>query len=277
MYEIIAVALLINPQGNQEVRESLTDIWESYKNNKQIIGIYRKLYMMFKRLILTFLDSFNSRISIDKMEKIRKLSTEFIDNYELINRNIDDKEKVKDFIETFGNINKMKNFLNDEILINAKMIKNASDKILNPASGDERDLEINVRALGLRLQQYLYGGELQLFNEIRSPNAFLANTIGDFGVTTLTELIKDVTNKILQKEWDKDQILNEKEEILDATKKVVFDIIKDVRLDKTVEQKVMNEIKKIKSVKIDQEKKKKRKVLQDKVVQDKENMMMDEQ
>ena len=211
------------------------------------------------------------------MEKIRKLSTEFIDNYELINRNIDDKEKIKDFLETFGDINKMKNFLNDEVLINAKMIKNASDKILNPASGDERDLEINVRALGLRLQQYLYGGELQLFNEIRSPNAFLANTIGDFGVTTLTELIKDVTNKILQKEWDKDQILNEKEEILDATKKVVFDIIRDVQLDKTVEQKVMNEIKKIKSVKIDQEKNKKRKVLQDKVVQDKENMMMDEQ
>lgn len=277
MYEIIAVALLINPQGNEQVRDSLTDIWESYKNNKQIIGIYRKLYMMFKRLILTFLDSFNSRISIDKMEKIRKLSTEFIDNYELINRNIDDKEKIKDFLETFGDINKMKNFLNDEVLINAKMIKNASDKILNPASGDERDLEINVRALGLRLQQYLYGGELQLFNEIRSPNAFLANTIGDFGVTTLTELIKDVTNKIIQKEWDKDQILNEKEEILDATKKVVFDIIRDVRLDKTVEQKVMNEIKKIKSVKIDQEKNKKRKVLQDKVVQDKENMMMDEQ
>ena len=39
----------------------------------------------------------------------------------------------------------------------------------------------------------------------------------------------------------------------------------------------MNEIKKIKSVKIDQEKNKRRKVLQDKVVQDKENMMMDEQ
>ena len=96
MYEIIAVALLINPQGNEQVRDSLTDIWESYKNNKQIIGIYRKLYMMFKRLILTFLDSFNSRISIDKMEKIRKLSTEFIDNYELINRNIDDKEKIND-------------------------------------------------------------------------------------------------------------------------------------------------------------------------------------
>ena len=205
------------------------------------------------------------------MEKIRKLATEFIDNYELINRNGDDKEKIKNFLATFGNINKMKNFLNDEILINAKMIKNASDKILNPASGDEQDLEINIRALGLRLQQYLYGGTLQLFNEIRSPNAFLANTIGDFSVTTLTELIKDITNKILKKEWDQDQILNEKEEILDVTKNVVFDIIKDARLDKTVEQKVMNEIQKIKTVKIDQAKNKR------KALQNKENMMVDEQ
>ena len=43
------------------------------------------------------------------------------------------------------------------------------------------------------------------------------------------------------------------------------------RLDKTVEQKVMNEIQKIKTVKIDQAKNKR------KALQNKENMMVDEQ
>lgn len=264
MYEIIAVTLLINTQGNVEIRGSLNKIWESYKDNKQTIGLYRKLYSIFKRLILTFLDSFNSRISIDKMEKIRKLSSEFIDYYELINRNEDDRTKIVAFLKTFGDSNNMKNLLNDEILINAKMIKNVSNKILNPASGDEKDLEINVRALGLRLQQYLHGGELQLFNEIRSPNAFLANTVGNYTVDALKEIIEKVSVKILAKEWEKDQIINEKEEAMELTKEAILDIIGEEKLEKNIESRVKNKIKELKAQKIEQNKANKRRALSSK-------------
>ena len=242
MYEIIGVTLLTNLDGNAAIREELTKIWENYKKFKQSIGIYKKLYMLFKRLVLFFLDSFNSRIGIDRMDSVRKLATEFVENYNLIARNETEKENVREFVNLFNDENTMKNFLAPDIIVNAKTIKNTCEKILNPLPGEENELEVNVRALGLRLQDYLYGTKDSIITEIRAPNAFLANTIGEYSVDYLTNLLKTISDKLLREQWKMDENWAEQANTAEAAKQAVLEIIESEGLDKMIYNRIKSKI-----------------------------------
>lgn len=202
LHEFVGVAILTVKNGNAQYNElntTLNNYYKYYADNKKVIDLYKKLFVMFRKLVLAFLDSFTTRIGIDRMDKIRAIASEYIDGYNLLARNQADTVIINNFVGFFNNA-KLGNFLASDSILYAKTIKEVCEQILNPSTGDEAMLEMNVRALGLKLMSFLYGGESEMFNEIRSPNAFLANTVGNSDVNALREIIDSLMSKVMIKE-----------------------------------------------------------------------------
>lgn len=238
VYEIIGVALLTNPDGNEATRTKLTEIWEFYKNNRHTLALFKKLFISFRKIVLTYLDSFNSRISIDKMDRIDQLCTTFIDSYESVNNNVEDKETAQKYANFFTTAERFKKFVNLDILVIAKGIKKICKTVVNPSRGQEAEIEQDVRAIAFRLFDLLYNGKDAMFDEIRAPNAFLGNTIGDSTENVLQQVLATLFGKVIQKEVENNMMQVDQEQIANDTKDEIMNILKkEVKLDnKTINQ-----------------------------------------
>lgn len=229
LHEFVGAAILTiknNDEQFNQINTALERYYKYYSENKKVIDLYKKLFVMFRKLVLSFLDSFTSRISIDRMEKIRTYATEYIDGYNLLARNQADNNIINTFVGFFIN-EKLSNFLASDSVLYAKTIKEVCEQILNPSTGDEAMLEMNVRALGLKLMSFLHGGENQIFNEIRAPNAFLANTVGNNAPAALQEIIENLMSKVMVREGNQQLEIEYAREIANKAKEKMIEEIQD--------------------------------------------------
>lgn len=245
LHEFVGAAIITiknNDEQFAQINMALDRYYKYYSENKKVIDLYRKLFVMFRKLVLAFLDSFTSRIGIDRMEKIRMYATEYIDGYNLLARNQADNNIINTFVGFFVN-DKLSNFLSSDSVLYAKTIKEVCEQILNPSTGDEAMLEMNVRALGLKLMTFLYGGDNQMFNEIRAPNAFLGNTVGTSSVAALREIIENLMSKVMVREGNQQLEMEYAREIANEAKnQMLAEIRQNLGNNQNLNERVLRQI-----------------------------------
>lgn len=245
LHEFVGAAIITiknNDERFAQINMALDRYYKYYSENKKVIDLYKKLFVMFRKLVLAFLDSFTSRIGIDRMEKIRMYATEYIDGYNLLARNQADNNIINTFVGFFVN-DKLSNFLSSDSVLHAKTIKEVCEQILNPSTGDEAMLEMNVRALGLKLMTFLYGGDNQMFNEIRAPNAFLGNTVGTSSVAVLREIIENLMSKVMVREGNQQLEMEYAREIANEAKnQMLAEIRQNLGNNQNLNERVLRQI-----------------------------------
>lgn len=193
------VLLFVNRSEYQEKEISLlSDALELYNEFSYVIPGLSQLYKKFEKIVLQFIDSFDSGITIDKMISLYNNSSEYITAANIVNQG-DTLTFIKRF-KTLGlNLPMITNFFDDATTTLIMMIKKVANDILNPQEV-QLDLVMEVRTLGTGLFQYLFMGEKQCICKIRSPCVFLGNLYGDFNGDTLKDNLEALKAKIAKTE-----------------------------------------------------------------------------
>jgi hypothetical protein len=182
------------PINNQNAEWAwLSDAVTFYNNNSGPLNDLVKLYRLFEKSVLSFLDVFDTGISIDKMNNVLKYANDYVNDYDLLMQG--DVEAVLTYFgverlpmcRKYGTINS-KEF--------AVMIRRIASTILNPTVGTIENLVVEIRSLGLALFDLLKLNAQPCLNKLRSPSSFLGNVLGGENYNFLVENLRTLRDKV---------------------------------------------------------------------------------
>lgn len=176
-----------------------------YQQNRNIFNFYRSYYKLFERIMISFFDSFSTRIPIDKLMKLRKYIQEFNNYREAI---IGNAEKITKMTALLAKLNStyINNFITLDPNKYIQTISNYTSKILNPdpnSPESSENLTSDARALGFMIKELMYDGTTPIFQIIRSPGSFLSNLVGNQNTEALQVKIESLLSAVDRLEQDK--------------------------------------------------------------------------
>lgn len=231
--ELIAVfALKENTQ--QEQKNLFKNCYNFYVNNKKIFSVTKSIYLRFKKIVLGFIDSFQGKISFQKIQKIYEetnLLTQEFNDYILYP---DTSNLSREFFSPLSKYCKMAtNFFSfSDLSLILNMLSSCCSVLLNPGTNNIEEI---TRYTALELYDYLFDGKKSTFPDIRSKNAFLANLTGEKNESSLRTALATYRNN-LEKIKEKNNMIskNDTKDLLNKTFQLTeaintaTDIIKDL-------------------------------------------------
>lgn len=204
---------------------SIKDFNKLCNDNSPCLRAYVKLYKTFEKMVLSFLDSFDIGITIDKLNNVLKNTNEFINEIEFLDQTMCPVFRDK-FINLTINLVNCKNFFRTPLKTVALMIKRVVTFILKPTidAGIE-NIALDVRALGMELMSLLYDGTNPCIGKIRSPASFMGNVYGEFSITVLHEHLKKIKDDMIKSQRKVEEELKVLKTIKDNYVKKVDDIL----------------------------------------------------
>lgn len=164
--------------GGDEFITRIRNAYISYVENKTIFSDYKAHFMLFKKIVLTFLDSFRVRANVDKMKEISKLCEQFINEDDRLDQFPEQKSIVRMFcINTRELCTMMFNYFAVEPLRYIVLVNDVCRVAYN-STKNPGELSNKLRAVCLQLSDLLYNGSKPLIDSIRSVNAFLGSVSG---------------------------------------------------------------------------------------------------
>lgn len=179
-----------------QLKEGVTDMINNYNKSIKIIAMFKKEYIDFKTIVITFYDSFMYKLNIDVILKIFNLCNKFINQsnifkkYEVNTEYQNFIEQVKPYGQTLYNF--LKYPKGDFI----KTLYSLCNDIINNTHDKQVDFFSNaVRTMGLTMYDMFFQGKINILNTIRSPFSFLTNIIGDSQTDTLRKNLTSLIQK----------------------------------------------------------------------------------
>lgn len=215
----VEIAGVIGLTSNQT---EFLNLYKSYSENRKVFSVIRQHFLLFKRVILLYLDSFTKGINIDRVRNINLLAKKYIENNTTLLMIPNYAKIVNEFMGYTQNYcERAYTFLNNDlkVLSAIKLIESVTSDILDP---NATDLDTKVRSVAYECYKFLYNGETPIINEIRSPNTFLTNLLGDNKKDALEDILKKLQDKIQQsKDIEKTKLI----EMQKAEQKVMQEFI----------------------------------------------------
>ena len=187
------------PELQENSLKLINDSYEFYSANKSIFVAYKTHYKMFKSIVLTFYDLFDTKINIDKVKSIFGKTVLYEE---------DEKELTNSKTHTYyfqmckvlENYNKYwKNWAisigQDSALYLVRLIKILCVKLLNPSS-DSDSLIRYCRFCGVAIQKVFVDGSNPMISETRSPCSYMVNTIGEESINLIGEKVEILKRQI---------------------------------------------------------------------------------
>lgn len=185
-----------------------------YEQYSQVISEYIESYKIFKKICLSYLDSFVNKVNIEKLERIGKLCNDYSVLVEILFNNVDSRQNITKIANFFGSPY-LTNYLSDNPVMYIKEIQELIKMILSP--NKETNLEELIRGIALNLRNILLNSKSCIIPEIRSPCSFLGNTIGKGEASALQTVVdtyrKKLENKLTENEKINMQIQSERAKI----------------------------------------------------------------
>lgn len=212
--ELLGILILttnyFDGRDNNVGKNQLYDCYNYYQENKKVFNDYKSHFILFRKIVITFLDSFRTRASIDKMNEIVKDCNKFLDERSILVTFSDQSNLMKTFVTLMrSRANMMFNFLTFEPERYISMILQACSLAINPDSQIE-SLSETLRSTCFKVSQLLFNGEIPMINEIRSINSFLGTLRGGREVGAVSQLAEELWVKALDVRNAKER--NEREE-----------------------------------------------------------------
>lgn len=192
--ELLTVTMLtLNVRNNR----GRLGVLKQFSDNTRLFSAFKAHFKLFEKIVLSFLDGFHRRVSIDRMRKIYKDATMFLQERQNILLFEKEYSIVDEFVTVFEPYTQMMyNFLHRSPEEYVELIQKVCSLVLN-VNTDVSTLEIQIRAVGLKLHEVLYNGKNKMIMTIRSPNAFLFNTIGNTDHNMLLEYIEELKKRVI--------------------------------------------------------------------------------
>lgn len=166
-------------EGNNEKKTRFRNAYETYVENKNVFTDYKAHFVLFRKIILMFLDSFRVRANIDKMKEISKLCDDFVNEDERLNEFGEQKSMFRIFCTNIRELATM--MFNYAMLGNQAQYIQAIGNVCKTAFRTTRnpgELSNNLRAVCVKVSELLYNGSKPVIDAIRSVNAFLGSMTG---------------------------------------------------------------------------------------------------
>ena len=222
--ELIGI-LCLKGGMSDELKNQLMKAYKYYVDNKPMFTLVKKMYSEFKNITLQYLDSFQNRIQLDRMEKLKEKVSNYLEEYDVF-LNIPELDRFKsEFLEPFKkNCTNALNFMKSTQIKEAiELVKNAL-KVITDGNMKLTNIEEHVRAAALNLFKFMFNGTMPVLNNIRSTNSFLSSVTGNMTESGLGEKIntflEDIKNKQLKMDDIKKKI--ELENVSDYQKGIVL-------------------------------------------------------
>lgn len=193
--------------------------------NEPCLRAYVKLFKTFEKMVLSFLDSFDIGITIDRLNNVLKNTNEFISEYDFLQQTVCPVFQNK-FLELGIELVFCKNFFDTPLKTVASMIKRVCEFILKPTTDvDIKNIAFDVRALGTELLKFLYNGSKPFIGKIRSPASFMGNVYGPYKKEVLSDHVEKVKKEIVKSELKLAEDLNRLKSIKENYVKKVSDVL----------------------------------------------------
>ena len=176
---------------------------QTYEQYSQVINEYIESYKIFKKICLSYLDSFVNKVNIEKLERIGKLCNDYSVLVEILFNNADSRQNIT-AIANFFESPYLTNYLSNNPVMYVKEIQELIKMILSP--NRETDLEELIRGIALNLRNILLNSKNCIIPEIRSPCSFLGNTIGKGEASALQAVVDNYRKKLENKLTENDKI-----------------------------------------------------------------------
>lgn len=176
---ILKLTTRVLDDGNNEKKVRFKNAYETYVENKYVFTAYKSHFTLFRKIVLTFLDSFRVRANIDKMKELSKLCDEFIEEEQRLNDFSDQKNMIRLFCANTRELCTMMfnySIMND-VSQYISLIGNVCKKAFRTTK-DPGELTNELRAVCVSLSDLLYNGQKPVIDCIRSVNAFLGSSTG---------------------------------------------------------------------------------------------------
>lgn len=176
---VIKLTTNILEGDNNEKKVRFRSAYEAYIENKNVFTDYKAHFILFRKIILMFLDSFRVRANIDKMKEISKLCDQFITEDERLNEFGEQKSMFRLFCTNVRELATM--MFNYSMLGNQVQYISAIDNVCKLAfrtTKNPGELSNNLRAVCVKVSELLYNGSKPVIDSIRSVNAFLGSMTG---------------------------------------------------------------------------------------------------
>ena len=193
--EIIIVSAFMN-------NIDISDILENYKKYNSAFTLYRKLYTKLMSVICKYFDWFIEKVNYDRILELKKHVDNTLSYWEEIskanvethlkewaikilkcNNNFSLEDKDNMILNFFSNLNELKIML---LKTRSVLLK------IGDFSIDAEAIEPHLRALAVGYRKFMMNGDVKCFTIIRTPYAFMGNTIGN---NTIADLVAEL-NKI---------------------------------------------------------------------------------
>lgn len=250
LIDFISVIYLIKKDETQKNLKDFIELIDLYNTYSYVVPGLGQLYKKFEKVVLQFIDSFDSGITIDKMIAIYNNSSEYLNAANIVNQS-----DTLTFIQKFKSLNlalpMINNFFDDHTTTMIMMVKKIANNVLNPRDV-ETDLVMEVRTVGTALFNFLFKEDKQCICKIRSPCVFLGNLYGEFNADILQKNLEKLKGKIAKTE-DKLQMELEKERNIiskyaDNTKNLLDELTKVAQNKDVSKQELLKYINKTKEV-----------------------------
>lgn len=190
--EIIIVSAFMN-------NIDISDILENYKKYNSAFTLYRKLYTKLMSVICKYFDWFIEKVNYDRILELKKHVDNTLSYWEEIskanvetrlkewaikiltcNNNFSLEDKDNMILNFFSNLNELKIML---LKTRSVLLK------IGDFSIDAEAIEPHLRALAVGYRKFMMNGDVKCFTIIRTPYAFMGNTIGN---NTIADLVAEL-------------------------------------------------------------------------------------
>ena len=160
----------------------------------------KKLYKKFERIVLLYIDSFKTRVSIDRMRKIITKCDEYIALHREIWENVELYNTVREFVNAFEPICEyMYRFLVNGNPIDLIYTIRETCGTVNDTTMPIDAFQEKIRGTAYACYRTLANSDTPVIPTIRSPSCFLGNLKGNYDVAELRLFATAARNQAIER------------------------------------------------------------------------------
>lgn len=235
--EIIIISAFMN-------NIDISDILENYKKYNSAFTLYKKLYMKLMSVICKYFDWFIEKVNYDRIIELKKHVDNTLSYWEEIstanvetrlkewaikiltcNNKFSLEEEDNMILNFFSNLNELKVML--------LKTRNVLLKIVD-FSIEAEAIEPHLRSLAVGYRKYMMNGDVKCFTIIRTPYAFMGNTIGN---NTIEDLVEELNKIKVEAYRSSNLLLQSKLRNIRTDMALDYDNLKKLTENSTPEQK----------------------------------------
>lgn len=197
---------------------------DDYYKSRDAFVAFKRIYLNFESIILSFYDKITTRLSIDNIVALHEKVGKFISDYVYQKNELDALANVRNVLKNLPNVFMMRNFVNTNTPLDLAYAISKLIGILKSAKieSDSKSITDLFKTVGYLCQQVLFDGEQPMIPKIRSKIAFLGGLSSDLKPEEFKNNVKFLV------EGFRGDMKGYKDRLKDAEKPLVFQKIADV-------------------------------------------------